>query len=478
MDSLGLYISVPFCRSKCTYCNFASGVHSAELQPLYVVRLVEEIRGARLRAAEWNAEIPRRVESIFFGGGTPSLLPPELWREIWLALTGEFDLAQGAEVTLECAPGQLSGEMLDTITGCGVNRLSFGVQSFVDREAAVSGRLHTRQIAIRDLDRARQAGIERLSVDLIAGLPGQTMASWRESLEVLIESGVRHASIYMLEVDEESRLGRELLAGGGRYQARSVPSEDLTVEMYEAAAARLGEEGIEQYEISNFACTGEESRHNLRYWRRDPYLGFGLDAHSMLRTRAGSAVRFETTAVLEDYLSSSSGTMTSLSKADAETADGYLAAALPSPSFAAGSSASFPIVRPGPAGSASTQFLGHRVLSPREEIEEAWFLGLRLRAGVEWGALEREFAPLRSAAVHEGNAVSAGKVERRVTARPAGTPAADAAKSIRAIFTPIVDELCTLDLLSNDGEIVRLTSRGILFSNEVFARFMDVQNVG
>ncbi len=393
MDSLGIYISVPFCRSKCTYCNFASRVYPAALHPRYVARLCAEIRGAAERTAKWGVEIPRRVESVYLGGGTPTLLSPELWRELWMALRQEFDIAKTAEITLECAPGQLDDSMLDAVVQCGVNRISFGVQSFIDREAAVSGRLHTREVALRDLARARFAGIERVSIDLIAGLPGQTMDSWRQSLETLLGTGAGHASVYMLEVDEESRLGRELLTGGGRYHAAAVPTEELTADLYEVAIACLAERGLHQYEISNFARPGQESRHNLRYWKRQPYLGFGLDAHSLLRTPAGSALRFETTAVFDEYV-------------------GVTAA---------------PIVA--------------RELSPVEELEEAWFLGLRLREGVQWSALQAEFQ---------------------------AAPEKDGVLAAHAI----VEELCGLELVSNQGGAVRLTPRGVLFSNEVFARFL------
>jgi oxygen-independent coproporphyrinogen-3 oxidase len=153
-----------------------------------------------------------------------------------------------------------------------------------------------------DLERVRAAGMRNLSIDLIAGMPHQTAASWQESLEVLAATGVEHASIYMLEIDEDSRLGRELLAGGSRYHARTVPSEELTADLYESAIAFLGQNGLRQYEISNFARSECQSRHNLKYWRRQPYLGFGLDAHSMLRTPLGSALRFSNTAVLAEYL--------------------------------------------------------------------------------------------------------------------------------------------------------------------------------
>jgi oxygen-independent coproporphyrinogen-3 oxidase len=390
MNSLGIYISVPFCRAKCTYCNFASGVSSVSAHEQYVARICGEIRSVRQRLHE--ALIPEQVDSIYLGGGTPSVLSPALLGELAHTLRQEFALTPGAEITLECAPGQLDGPALAAMLALGVNRLSFGVQSFVDREAAATGRFHTRAVVWKDLERVRAAGLRNLSIDLIAGMPHQTAASWQESLEVLAAAGVQHASIYMLEIDEDSRLGRELLAGGPRYQARTVPSEELTADLYESAIAFLGQNGLRQYEISNLARSECQSSHNLKYWRRKPYLGFGLDAHSMLRTPLGSALRFSNTAVLAEYLRGPE---------DAEEV---------------------------------------RRLSLSEELEEAWFLGLRLHEGVAWQALAAEFGRDR--------------VE---------------------IFHPVVQELGALGLLTDEAGMVRLTPRGVLFSNEVFARFLGVK---
>ncbi len=390
MNSLGIYISVPFCRAKCTYCNFASGVSSVSAHEQYVARLCSEIRSLRRRLGE--AVIPEQVDSIYLGGGTPSVLSPALMGELAHTLRQEFAVAPQAEITLECAPGQLDDPALAAMLALGVNRISFGVQSLVDREAAATGRFHTRAVVLQDLERVRAAGLRNLSIDLIAGMPHQTAASWQESLSVLVATGVQHASVYMLEIDEDSRLGRELLAGGVRYHAGTVPSEELTADLYESAIAFLGQNGLRQYEISNFARTECPSHHNLKYWRRQPYLGFGLDAHSMVRTPQGPALRFSNTAVLAEYLGS-----------------------------------------PKPA-----QEL--RRLSPEEELEEAWFLGLRLREGVAWQALSAEFGR--------------DQVE---------------------IFLPLVRELCHLDLLTDEAGVVRLTPRGVLFSNEVFARFLGVK---
>lgn len=404
---LGVYISVPFCRSKCTYCNFASGVHSPALYQQYVDLLCSEITRVRRHAGEWGVEVPERVDSVYLGGGTPSLLPPHLLLQLGRALRGEFNVLKTAEITLECAPGQLSGQALEAMLEIGVNRVSFGVQSFVDREAAAAGRLHTRVTALSEIRRVRGSGIRRVNVDLIAGLPFQTAASWQESLDTLMEAEADHASIYMLEIDEESRLGREMLAGGARYHAAAAPSEEQTADFYVSAVVQLERTGLRQYEISNFAREGSESRHNCRYWRRQPYLGFGVDAHSFLRRPAAGALRLASAPSLEEYL----------------------------------------------AGSASP---GERTeLTPEQELEEAWFLGLRLREGVRWSSLAERYG-----GEAKGGSRRAGQGQRRT---PRLQP-----------FLPVVAELQRLGLLVCQGDAVRLTRRGILLSNEVFARFLGV----
>jgi oxygen-independent coproporphyrinogen-3 oxidase len=390
MNSLGIYISVPFCRAKCTYCNFASGVSSVSAHEQYIARVCGEIRSVRQRLGA--ALIPEQVDTIYLGGGTPSVLSPVLLGELARTLRQEFAVAPEAEITLESAPGQLDDPTLAAMVAVGVNRLSFGVQSLVDREAAATGRFHTRAVVLKDLERVRSAGLRNLSIDLIAGMPHQTAASWQESLHVLAATGVEHASIYMLEIDEDSRLGRELLAGGSRYSAGTVPSEELTADLYQDAVTFLEQNGLPQYEISNFARSGCQSCHNLKYWRRHPYLGFGLDAHSMLRAPQGGALRFSNTAVLPEYLRN-------------------------------------------PEGAEEV-----RQLDPSEELEEAWFLGLRLNEGVAWQALATEFG-----------------------------------RDQVGIFLPVVRELSDLELLTDESGVVRLTRRGVLFSNEVFARFLGAK---
>lgn len=394
MENLGVYVSVPFCKSKCTYCNFASGVFPLSSMDHYIARLEEDLKSIRERASRWTAVLPEVVDTVYLGGGTPSLLSPDQVHRLFSALRRELVVLPNAEITVECAPGQLEDATLAAMVECGVNRISFGVQSFIDEEARHTGRLHTREIAIRDVERVRSASIPHISLDLIAGLPGQTFASWRESLEVLVSTGVDHASIYMLEVDDESRLGREIGKGGLRYYAPSVPSDDAIAEMYLEALAFLNTQGLAQYEISNFARGAAQSRHNLKYWMRDPYLGLGLDAHSMLRTENGSALRFATTDELDIYLSGSVDT----------SASGWDEA---------------------------------RTLAREEELEECWFLGLRLNRGVDMASLRRDFG----------------------------------AAAVQA-FELVLAELEHDALIQWTGDQVALTERGRLISNDVFSRFL------
>ncbi len=300
----GVYLSVPFCKAKCSFCNFASDVFAASRMQAYVDRLCAEIRSARAIAQQRGAVLPDTLDTLYFGGGTPSLLEPALFRQLFDTLRAEFTFAAAPEITVECAPSQLSDATLEELQRQGMNRLSFGVQSFVDQESAAVGRLHTPQNCLDELARVSRAGVSRLALDLIVGLPHQTAESWLHSVDQAIASGVEHVSIYMLEVDEDSRLGREALAHGSRYHAPHLPDEDAAADWYLAACDRLSAAGISQYEISNFARPGGESRHNLKYWHRAPYIGFGLDAHSMLHA-AGSrtkAIRWANSDDLDAYL--------------------------------------------------------------------------------------------------------------------------------------------------------------------------------
>jgi len=263
----GVYISYPFCAQKCTYCNFASGVLPRELEAQYLDALELEIT-----ASNW----PWSPDTIYLGGGTPSRMEGRDLARILAAIPGR----PWREGTIEAAPGGITPQLAAEWVRAGINRVSLGAQSFVPGELARTGRKHTAQIVEREIAALRQAGLSNINVDLIAGLPGQTARSWMESLSWIKQLEPPHVSVYMLEVDEDSRLGSEVLLNGQRYGAPEVPGDELIAELYETAVAELARLGIQRYEISNFARPGFESRHNLKYWRLEPYLGFGADAHS------------------------------------------------------------------------------------------------------------------------------------------------------------------------------------------------------
>ncbi len=386
---LGLYISVPFCRTKCSYCNFASDVFSRAVFQRYVDRVCSDIASAAATAEQIGGRFERAVDSVYLGGGTPTILDVTQLERLFLAIRQNFDMRENAEITVECAPGTLTASVLEALQRCGVNRVSLGVQSFVDQEAASVGRLHKKTTVLDDIARLRSAGIANINIDLIAGLPHQTAESWEISLNELIALETPHASVYMLEIDEDSRLGRELIAGGTKYHAHCVPDENLMTDLYERACARFEDAGIHQYEISNFARSGEESRHNLKYWTRQPYFGFGVDAHSMLTssTRELGAVRFSSPDSLERFVAGEQpkGTHVSLDAA----------------------------------------------------LEERFFLGLRLNRGLDLSEIASEFG-------------------QKAVTDSSGT----------------IAELIAAGLLERRGEVIRLTSRGRLLSNEVFERFL------
>ncbi len=266
----GVYVSIPFCKFKCTYCNFASGVFPRAQLERYLAAVEAEIRAAE----------PVAADSIYLGGGTPSLLSSEQIAGLFDALHERFEISRDAESTIEAAPGTFDASLVGAWKNLGVNRVSLGVQSLVERELRATGRMHALATVERDLAVLRGAGITDIGIDLIAGLPHQTPESWEESLEAAASLAPEHVSVYILEADEDSRLGAELLAGGARYSAGDVPSDDVIASLYVRACEFLESRGLRQYEISNFARPGRESRHNRKYWDCAPYLGFGVDAHS------------------------------------------------------------------------------------------------------------------------------------------------------------------------------------------------------
>jgi oxygen-independent coproporphyrinogen III oxidase len=281
-------VQVPFCQTKCTYCNFHTGVVSSARFAPYVEAVRREIETHHALYAATAITLPETiadalVDTIYIGGGTPSLLDPALLAKILDAIRATF--ATGLqEITLEADPETITAQKAAAWYIAGVNRISFGVQSFSDQELAASGRIHRRADVYRASAILRDAGIANISFDLIAGLPYQTQDSWRNSLAELAKFAPQHVSIYLLEIDEGSRLGGEVLRGGAKYSAKELPTDDEMADFYETACVVLQQAGYHHYEISNWGKPGFASHHNLKYWRREPYLGFGAGAHSFSGT--------------------------------------------------------------------------------------------------------------------------------------------------------------------------------------------------
>jgi oxygen-independent coproporphyrinogen-3 oxidase len=277
--TLGIYVQIPFCQTKCTYCNFHTGPVSRSFYEPFVAAVCREIA---LVAA--NPPVPPLpADTVYVGGGTPSLMDPRALARILDAVRAHFT-CEWKEVTLEADPETITPETAADWRATGFNRISLGVQSFNDVELRAAGRLHRSSDVFSAFHSLRDAGFANISCDLIAGLPHQTAESWTHSLEQLLRLHPEHISVYLMEIDEGSRLGREVLSGGNRYSASALPTDDQMAGSYEFACSRLAA-GYEHYEISNWARPGFHSRHNLKYWRREPYLGFGAGAHSFSGTR-------------------------------------------------------------------------------------------------------------------------------------------------------------------------------------------------
>ncbi len=283
MAGLGLYVQIPFCASKCTFCNFSSRVAPESEFDAYCEAVVREAEthSTLLGAAGASDDfLAGPVGTMYFGGGTPSIVGTGRLGAIISAIRSGFRILTPAEFTLEATPGSLDRAALQELLGLGVNRLSIGAQSFTDQELQSVGRLHTAQETVELVAAARAAGIQNISLDLIAGRPHQTETSWAVSLEAIARLRPDHVSIYIFEIDEKSRLGSEVLKHGTLVHASAVPDEDFAAGAYETGRKFLKRLGYRQYEISNFALPGCESRHNLKYWRLEPYIGLGAGAHS------------------------------------------------------------------------------------------------------------------------------------------------------------------------------------------------------
>jgi oxygen-independent coproporphyrinogen-3 oxidase len=326
---LGIYIHVPFCSAICNYCNFNRGLFDAPLKARFVAAVLDEIR----LVADGSA-----ADTVFFGGGTPSLLEPSEIEAMLAACRQSFALSADAEITLEANPETVTLERLEQFRQAGINRLSFGVQSFRDDELQRLSRLHSAARAGEAFRMARSAGFDNISLDLMMWLPQQTVEQWLESIDALIALGPEHASLYMLEIYPNAPL-RDAMARS----KWSVAPDDDAAEMYLQGLARLDAAGFNQYEISNVSRPGRESRHNLKYWSDGEWQGMGPGAHS---TRAG--VRWRNISSTEEYVSAVAG-----------------------------------------GGQFSVE---RRALSDQEQLEDALFTGLRLTKGLDLERVQSRYS--------------------------------------------------------------------------------------
>ena len=381
MEHAGVYIHIPFCRSHCSYCDFATGMYEGELAERYVSSLITEI-------ARWSeVETLPAVDTIYLGGGTPSLLTPSQVERIVKSVHDRFEIVDGAEVTMEMNPGDggtsaaTKQETLREFRRVGINRASFGAQTFDDRELKQLGRTHTSADIPTTLYQLREAGFENISFDLIAGLPNQTLSGWKRNLDEALRLRPDHLSLYLLDVHEGTPLADQIRSG-----MRPRPDDDLAGEMYQLMVDRVSAAGYEHYEISNFCLPGFGSRHNTKYWKGAPYYGFGCSAHSY----DGWRRRWANARDVANYITSVEEKRSPI----AERTD----------------------------------------LNDEDARSESIFLGLRLMRGLDLEDYRTRFG-----------------------------------SDLRDEYDADLNRLCEAGLIEIDEGLMRLTKRGALLSNEVFA---------
>ena len=381
MKELELYLHIPFCVKKCNYCDFLSAPAGEETRAAYVDALLEEIRG-------FDEPEDYEVVTVFFGGGTPSILPGQAIFRIMEALREKFSFRKEAEITLEANPGTVDKEKLSFYKKAGINRLSFGLQSADAEDLKKLGRIHTWEKFLESFQLAREAGFSNINVDLMSALPGQTKESWEKTLRQVLALQPEHISAYSLIIEEGTPFyqlyEKDVERRDAGEEPELIPSEEEERAMYEATGRILKEQGYLHYEISNYAKPGCECRHNLGYWQRRDYLGFGLGASTLL-----NPVRYKNTEDLEAYLG---------------------------------------------GDFSKKEFF---VLTKDNQIEETMFLGLRVLEGVSKEQFREQFSC-----------------------------------ELRVVYRKELEKLEKEGLLEEEGDFVRLTSRGIDLSNPVLAEFL------
>jgi oxygen-independent coproporphyrinogen-3 oxidase len=390
----GIYIHIPFCRSRCSYCDFATDVFkNEETVQRYVAAVVKEIDSFDTPKssppfeegmAEGRGGYLSEADTVYFGGGTPSLLSPKQLEEILAAIHDKFSILPNSELTMEMNPATVTLETLRDYRSLGINRASFGVQTFDDTELKRLGRKHTAADVRETIELLRGADFDNTSFDLIAGLPRQTLADWERNLEQAIKLAPEHISLYLLEVHEGTPLAEQIRSG-----RQPQPDEDLAAVMYETLLEKTAAAGYRQYEISNFSKPGFESRHNIKYWNFDPYYSFGCSAHSF----DGVSTRWANERDTAAYVN----LIEKLGSAISETT----------------------------------------ILDEKNARAEYAFLKLRLNEGVELSEYKKRFG-------------------------------IDLEKEFAAELENFIAE----GLLETDKKILRLTPKGRIYSNEVFAAFV------
>ena len=381
MNHAGVYIHIPFCRSRCSYCDFATGMYESALTQRYVTAIISEIENWR------EVEERAQVDTIYFGGGTPSLLTPAQIESVLTAVRSRFEIVKGAEITLEINPGDGGAttaarqQNFSELRGLGVNRASFGAQTFDDRDLKQLGRTHNADDISKTFQQLRDAGFANLNFDLIAGLPGQTLSGWQRNLEQALALRPEHLSLYLLDVHEGTPLADQIRTG-----MRPKPDDDLAGEMYAFMIEQVCAAGYEHYEISNFCLPGFASRHNTKYWAGVPYYGFGNSAHSYDGQRRRWANERDTMKYVR-----------MIEKAESP--------------------------------------IGERTNLDEEDVRsESIFLGLRLMRGIDLKNYQARFG-----------------------------------RDLREQYNGELHRLSAAGLIAIDEDLLKLTTRGALLSNEVFA---------
>ena len=383
MFPLGVYIHIPFCIRKCPYCNFNSTVISHLPESEYITALLSEMR---LIAGERFSHY-KVVDTVYFGGGTPSLLSPDSVEKVLDTLGTIFVFSDGVEITLEANPASLTTEKLQGFLKSGVNRLTIGFQSLHDRLLRVLGRVHSSQDALETFYLAREAGFHNLGVDLIFGVPTQETSELVDDLEKVLALTPEHIAVYNLTIEPETTFFHQLQEG-----AIVLPAEEEEVEMYKRICGMLADAGYDHYEISNFALPSYHAKHNQKYWMRKPYMGLGAGAHSYKDLNGSWGMRWWNSADPHLYMDR--------------------------------------------VVSGQTVIAGEELLTREEALKESLFLGLRRLKGIHLNNLEMHF----NMSLHE-------------------------------LYAEVISHLVEADLVEVTHDTIRLTSRGILLSNEVFQSF-------